>query len=581
MEDEDLSLKRFYMEAIVGQGAFGKVRIVTEINSNKQYALKYMDKLEVIKQRASMHIFRERRLLQILNSPFIVGLKYAFQDDDYLFMVIDFAKGGDLRYHLNDKKAIIDDFTLQIYTAELSSALNYMHLCQIIHRDIKPENILLDAEGHLLLTDFNIAVSLADNIATSESGTLDYMAPEMFLGQPYAYSVDWWATGTVLYECIYRKLPFNGGEDAEEIKEHITHMKLVFPPRNRYCDIDVEPNPQRTAFLTGLLDRNLETRLGNANDGLGFETQIKTHPFLSGLDWDLLESKGIHPLYRPANNEDSMNFSPALLIEEMLDGGSEICYRPRKKPRDPNAPKTFAELLGEKLSRFFTGTKPVEENNGAEPVKKEPPKKTREEIEMEHMDVYYANFDFEKPDQVLMHLPTARDVSGMNSVANSAAPSPHQSKSHEQNENETNSEDQSMNFAETDAALALDAGIKSEVVQSESNLIDDTIDDSKSSHSKLLEDENAISVSKIDLEEQIDESADEQSPIVDSLDTLSLTTRTEDNKPSVALHLPSAENSNTNEKPPISAGVKSLSDMEVPITPTEMTNQQSPSMLSP
>ncbi|KAI8901056.1 kinase-like domain-containing protein [Globomyces pollinis-pini] len=303
-----VSLKRFDLLAIVGQGAFGKVRIVAEKKSKKEYALKYMDKKEIISQKATTHVFRERMLLQQLASQFIVGLRYAFQDDDHLFMILELAKGGDLRFHMNMDKQPLDDCTLQIYAAELGFALDYMHKQKIIHRfvfypnhyrDLKPENILLDQDGHILLTDFNIAVSVAEKLPTSESGTLIYMAPEMLTDTPYSYSVDWWATGTILYECIYKKLPFcNGDEDPDTIKELIAKKKLDFPAENA-CKVKITPNQARDVFMAELLERDVSKRLGSENNGLGFETQMKCHPYLSKLDWKQVEEKKLTPKYKP------------------------------------------------------------------------------------------------------------------------------------------------------------------------------------------------------------------------------------------------------------------------------------------
>jgi serine/threonine kinase 32 len=165
----------------MGEGAFGKVKRVEKKKGKANYALKYIDKKKCIEKGATINIFRERILLQRLNHPFIVNLRYAFQDDDNLFMVIDLAEGGDLRNHLDRMKGMKDD-TLRIYAAEIGCALNYLHQNKIIHRysinntsDLKPENLLLDRNGHLLLTDFNVSVNLAEATPTSPSGTRPYM----------------------------------------------------------------------------------------------------------------------------------------------------------------------------------------------------------------------------------------------------------------------------------------------------------------------------------------------------------------------------------------------------------------------
>ncbi|KAI8901055.1 kinase-like domain-containing protein [Globomyces pollinis-pini] len=288
---EELSLRRFELLTIIGQGAFGKVRLVTEKISKKQYALKYMEKRSIVRGKSTTHVFRERMILQSMQHPYIIGLRYAFQDDDYLFMVLELAKGGDLRFHLSGKRKSIDDFTIQLYTAEIASGLAYMHSYRIVHRDLKPENILLDKDGHIFITDFNIAVCLDERIPKSESGTLDYMAPEMLLGIPYTYSVDWWATGTILYEMAYKKLPFSGGFSSKETKERIKTKPLQFPMK------DSSYNEVRNSFIEGLLERETCNRLGSGNDGQGFETQIKCHKYFENIDWALVERKQLKPNY--------------------------------------------------------------------------------------------------------------------------------------------------------------------------------------------------------------------------------------------------------------------------------------------
>jgi serine/threonine protein kinase len=130
-----------------------------------------MDKDQIVKEDAMTLVFRERIMLQQFNHPFIVGIKYCFQDDDNLFIGLEFARGGDLRFSMNTKHSF-DDTTLSIYVAEMSSAIAYMHSLMVVHRDLKPENLLLDDGGHILITDLNLATSLKKRKPTSRFGTL-------------------------------------------------------------------------------------------------------------------------------------------------------------------------------------------------------------------------------------------------------------------------------------------------------------------------------------------------------------------------------------------------------------------------
>ena len=119
-------------------------------------------------------MFRERIILQQINHPFILNLRYSFQDEEYLFFVLDLAMGMDLKQNLRSAKGF-DDNQLKVFACELGSALHYLHTQQIIHRDLKPDNIVLDIYGHAYLTDFNCSVSLKERTPDSEAGTLEYM----------------------------------------------------------------------------------------------------------------------------------------------------------------------------------------------------------------------------------------------------------------------------------------------------------------------------------------------------------------------------------------------------------------------
>ncbi len=130
--------------------------------------------------------------------------------------------GGDLRFHIS-RKTFTED-AVRFWISELGCALKYIHALGIIHRDVKPDNVLLDADGHVHLTDFvcsffyyatGLANELVQNVAsdiitgkvlTSKSGTLAYLAPEVYAGNGYDVRADWWSLGVLFYECIYNKV---------------------------------------------------------------------------------------------------------------------------------------------------------------------------------------------------------------------------------------------------------------------------------------------------------------------------------------------------------------------------------------
>jgi serine/threonine kinase 32 len=132
---------------IIGQGAFGKVHLLTHVSSKQHYALKYINKKECIARKMQKSIVKEVEMLTTLSHPFIVKIEYSFQDDVNMYMIMNFCSGGDLRYVLDQSKHALDQEAILVWAAELSTAVDYIHSKQIIHRDIKPDNILLSSDG--------------------------------------------------------------------------------------------------------------------------------------------------------------------------------------------------------------------------------------------------------------------------------------------------------------------------------------------------------------------------------------------------------------------------------------------------
>lgn len=160
----------------IGKGAFGKVRVVRKQEDKRLYALKYTSKRHCVERRAVRNTIFERELLGEIEHALIVNLRYAFQDEEHVFMVLDLMLGGDLKYHLQHTGSFPED-VVRLYAAEMVCALDYLHQRGIVHRDLKPENLLLDGSGHVHLTDFNVAAFLpADGCPLrSFSGTVTYM----------------------------------------------------------------------------------------------------------------------------------------------------------------------------------------------------------------------------------------------------------------------------------------------------------------------------------------------------------------------------------------------------------------------
>lgn len=380
---EPLSLHKFDMISALGKGAFGVVKLIKVKKTKNYFALKFIDKKQCITENCTRHIYKERQLLQTLSHPFLAKLYYAFQDDENLFMVLNVALGGDLRYCMF-QKPVFTDYAVRIIAAEVCSGLGYMHQQFLVHRDIKPDNLLFDEDGHIIITDFNLVTSVKKKKSTSKSGTLNYMAPEMLQEQPYSYGVDWFATGVTLFEVIFYDLPFGHHLGGKEGIEQLLKTPLVFPKN----DHTKHPHPlgaDAINFFTQCLERNQDNRIGAKFDKDGFDLEVKKHPFFASIDWDLLYQKKIKPGYKPVTHKGKSNVTPDVLIGEMLGDEKQLEYKPRRKNKDPNH-HSFGSRIKKLLGRSNSSDKP-------------PKKKTKMELELEEMDRVYVDYDYELPDQ--------------------------------------------------------------------------------------------------------------------------------------------------------------------------------------
>uniref|UniRef100_A0A0W0FZC0 Agc yank protein kinase n=1 Tax=Moniliophthora roreri TaxID=221103 RepID=A0A0W0FZC0_MONRR len=130
--DGEVTLFHFVLLRCVGKGAFGKVRVVQHKQTRELYALKYINKAKCVKMKAVPNVIQERRLLEEVDHPFIVNLRYAFQDDENCFFVLDLMLGGDLRFHL-ERLGSLSEEVVRFYVAQLSSALEFLHENGIMH----------------------------------------------------------------------------------------------------------------------------------------------------------------------------------------------------------------------------------------------------------------------------------------------------------------------------------------------------------------------------------------------------------------------------------------------------------------
>ena len=266
-----------------------------------------MSKVKIIDKKSIKSINSERDLLSELYSPYIVNMYYAFQDKEYLYLVMDLLSGGDLRYHISIHKKFSEEQT-RFFICGIILSLEYIHSKGIIHRDIKPENLVLDAKGYVRLTDFGIAKKIKEDNSNESSGTPGYMSPEVLNSKNHSFPADYFALGVIGYEFKKGERPYKG-KNRKEIKDKINKEQIQLTMneqiKNNYQDIDNINSGENWSkesinFINNLLMRNPEERLGYK--GIN---ELKQHLWLKYYPWNLIKNKALPSPFIPS---DSGNF---------------------------------------------------------------------------------------------------------------------------------------------------------------------------------------------------------------------------------------------------------------------------------
>ncbi|TFK80444.1 AGC/Akt protein kinase [Polyporus arcularius HHB13444] len=313
---QSLTIDDFELITVIGKGSFGKVMQVRKRDTSRIYALKTIRKQYIVQRGEITHTLAERLVLARVNNPFIVPLKFSFQSEQKLYLVLAFVNGGELFHHLQREQKFNEERS-RFYSAELLLALEHLHELDVVYRDLKPENILLDYTGHIALCDFGLCkLNMKDSDKTNTfCGTPEYLAPEILRGQGYNKTIDWWTLGVLLFEMLSGLPPFYD-ENTDAMYQKILNDPLVFGD-----DI----SPEARSILTGLLTRDPTQRLG-----VNGAEEIRTHPFFANhIDFQKLIQKKIQPPFKPSVSSpvDVSNFDTVFTTEAPLDSvveGSQL-----------------------------------------------------------------------------------------------------------------------------------------------------------------------------------------------------------------------------------------------------------------
>ncbi|XP_019604954.2 microtubule-associated serine/threonine-protein kinase 2 isoform X4 [Rhinolophus sinicus] len=274
---------------LISNGAYGAVFLVRHKSTRQRFAMKKINKQNLILRNQIQQAFVERDILTFAENPFVVSMFCSFETKRHLCMVMEYVEGGDCATLLKNIGALPVDM-VRLYFAETVLALEYLHNYGIVHRDLKPDNLLITSMGHIKLTDFGLSkiglMSLTTNLYEGHiekdarefldkqvCGTPEYIAPEVILRQGYGKPVDWWAMGVILYEFLVGCVPFFG-DTPEELFGQVISEEIVWPEGD-----DALP-PDAQDLTSKLLHQNPLERLGT-----GSAYEVKQHPFFTGLDW--------------------------------------------------------------------------------------------------------------------------------------------------------------------------------------------------------------------------------------------------------------------------------------------------------
>ncbi|OMP11120.1 hypothetical protein COLO4_04019 [Corchorus olitorius] len=336
LQRHKMGVDDFELLTMIGKGAFGEVRVCREKTTGQVYAMKKLKKSEMLRRGQVEHVKAERNLLAEVDSNCIVKLYCSFQDDEFLYLIMEYLPGGDMMTLLMRKDTLTED-EARFYVAETVLAIESIHKHNYIHRDIKPDNLLLDRFGHLRLSDFGLCKPLDCStleehdlsgsmngatvnderpaapkrtqqeqlqhwqknrrmLAYSTVGTPDYIAPEVLLKKGYGMECDWWSLGAIMYEMLVGYPPFYSDDPMSTCRKIVNWKNhLKFPEE---AGLSAEAKDVISKLLC-----SVNQRLGSNGAG-----EIKEHPWFQGVDWERIYQMDAAFIPEVNDELDTQNF---------------------------------------------------------------------------------------------------------------------------------------------------------------------------------------------------------------------------------------------------------------------------------
>ena len=285
--EEDFSLFR-----VLGRGGFGLVNGCKRCTSGHLYAMKVMNKKRVKMKKAENLCLNERNILALIDSPFVVCMKYSFATANDLYIILDLMIGGDLGFHLSRNGRFTKKEALY-YAARTLMGIATMHDHSIVYRDLKPENILMDEHGYTRISDLGLACRIGKLGLSGTCGTRGYWAPDMLRRDAdgkrmrYFLSVDWFSFGCCLYEFLYGVSPFR----TDKARNYGNFDRRNKADRDKAIDLatlEMEPDYDPLTFDED--SQNVISKLlikdGNRRLGANGYKEIMQHAYFRTIDWD-------------------------------------------------------------------------------------------------------------------------------------------------------------------------------------------------------------------------------------------------------------------------------------------------------